>query len=82
MSRTSAPAPLAAASPSGVRLLAVSGACTVVGGVVAAVGVPDHDGFLTFVLVVVVAALGAALLTARTSDARRGQDQHLTLRRP
>ena len=58
---------LATASPAGVRLLAVSGACTVVGAVVAAVGVPEHNGFLTFLLVVVVAVLGAPLVVAASA---------------
>lgn len=64
MSRSNAPVPLASASPAGVRLLAVFGACTVVGALVAAVGVPHDNAYLTFVLIVVLAALGAPLAVA------------------
>ena len=47
-----------------LRLLAVSGACTVLGVLLTLPGITEDQGYLTFLVVVVVASVGASPLVA------------------
>ncbi len=67
MLTSTVPGPPASPSQAGIRLLTVSGACTVTGALLAIPGVPDHHAYLAFLVIVIVAALGAPPVVATAS---------------